>query len=123
MRAAGLAGLLIAAASMFVVEGCSSDGGEANRDEATGMNCSDLDQAACEAQDDCVALRATVEGPDGPTDEELPFVACAVGDRSCTGIETCAWDGEDGPTLHFRSGCIPDGWVLTDCGGGYTEYP
>jgi len=134
MRAA-LVGFLVAA-STSVVEGCGGDvnraasagtagtggvetdeadgGGGADGGEATGMECRDLAQAACEARDDCSALSARVDTLDN-SGEDVPFVACITA-GSCGYAETCAWDGADGQVLWFPSTCIPDGWLMTDCG-------
>jgi cysteine-rich repeat protein len=92
----------------------SGAAGDESSSATNAMNCRDLAQAACEARDDCVVLSARVDGPDG---EYVPFVAC-TGQQTCDGIETCAWDGEDGQTLRFPGSCIPDGWLPIACGGG-----
>ena len=105
---AALVGLLVAV-SLFFVEGCSSDGGKADSAE-----CRDMAQAECEARDDCFVIDARVEGPDGPTDEVVPFVGCG-GDEVCGDAITCAWNGADEQVLWFPSTCIPYGWVETDC--------
>jgi len=138
---AGLIALALAAASTFVVDGCggdvgraagagtagtggvetdeADDGGGADGGEATGMECRDLAQAACEARDDCSALSARVDTLDN-SGEDVPFVACITA-GSCGYAETCAWDGADGPTLHFPTNCIPDGWAVTYCAGVWAE--
>ena len=86
-------------------------------DGASPEDCADLDEAACEASEDCAPIRGA------PADEVCAgdysnwvtlYGGCMDGDVGCGDAETCGLNPATGEEWIFPSTCLPEGWTSCD---------
>ena len=96
---------------------CLPDGWvSGDRDDACGTSCDGLDQAECEASDECepyLAWPKELACVTGEPAEPPSFVACgSFVERVCSGNWTWAHnEGDPDDWRLFSGGCVPKGWA------------
>ena len=86
--------------------------------DAPASACTNLDQAACDAAQECQsALGAPAEEIciDDYSNWGTVWSGCIDASVGCDDVETCASDPNTGTRLYFPDSCVPDGWSACDC--------